>query len=207
MSFVPFVSDAREVWKLYGEASGKLAFDIGANGGMVTELLVDHFDRVIAIEPASESLEKLRHVADINPNVTILPIAVSDHDDGVVLRETTLTTQFGELFTEVATSLEWGTDTGTRRVPSMTLDQVAEQYGQPDFIKIDTEGHESHVLRGGKDTLRAAATVIVEIHAAEYGAEWQEFFVGTGRDFTEHRPYRPISIHYDNHFWITSGVS
>jgi hypothetical protein len=36
----------------------------------------------------------------------------------------------------------------TRQVQLVTLDQLIARYGTPDFIKIDTKGYESQVLKG-----------------------------------------------------------
>ena len=51
-AYVNFQSDAASVWKMLRAVSGKRAFDIGANGGLVSRTLARRFDEVIACEPA-----------------------------------------------------------------------------------------------------------------------------------------------------------
>ena len=52
-----------------------------------------------------------------------------------------------------------------RQVPTVTLDQVVadDDLPGPFLIKLDTEGHEMHVLRGAEATLRSAGMVIIEV--------------------------------------------
>jgi hypothetical protein len=47
----------------------------------------------------------------------------------------------------------------------VTIDQMARQFGPPSHIKIDVEGHEAAVLRGGADTLCDSSPLLfIELH-------------------------------------------
>ncbi len=50
-----------------------------------------------------------------------------------------------------------------------TLDSVLRQQGfrQPEFIKIDVQGYELEVLRGGRETLNAAEAIVMEVSLLE----------------------------------------
>ncbi len=52
-----------------------------------------------------------------------------------------------------------------RRVPTITLDEITAdgKLPEPYLIKLDTEGHELHVLRGAEQCLRRAGMVIIEV--------------------------------------------
>jgi FkbM family methyltransferase len=57
------------------------------------------------------------------------------------------------------------TTTGNVLTDAVTVDMLAEEYGQPDVIFIDTEGYEGEVLKGAKTALQASPDVFVEVHA------------------------------------------
>ena len=48
---------------------------------------------------------------------------------------------------------------------TITVDQMASEFGPPTHIKIDVEGYEAAVLRGAKDTLsRFSPILFLELH-------------------------------------------
>ena len=49
----------------------------------------------------------------------------------------------------------------TQLVPTTTLDALARELAPPDLVKIDVEGAEDLVLRGGRDLLENARPVVV----------------------------------------------
>lgn len=54
------------------------------------------------------------------------------------------------------------------KVPVVSLMYLAERYGVPDFIKVDVEGAEYDVIKGGLDVLRKnRIKLLVEVHSAE----------------------------------------
>jgi hypothetical protein len=93
-------------------------------------------------------------------------------------------------------------------VASITLDTLLERYGPPDFIKIDTEGHEVEVLRGGARLFAEHhPAIIVEVHRAENGPLVRELLAGY--DLTELRHsagVRQGGPTWLNHFWLTEGT-
>ncbi len=197
---VDYQSDAQSIWAVLQEASGTLAFDIGANGGLVACSLAERFETVIACEPAVESYAHLVETA--SPNVTPLNVAVSAQAGTITLRETALTGILGELFT--GDSLPWGDHVGYREVAACTLDGLAVIYGTPDFIKVDTEGHESQVLAGGMGVLATHPNFVIEIHSQENGAAVRHALnaVNLPYDMHHHNAYRTDSAWRRHHYWL-----
>lgn len=202
MSWIEAFTDAREVNRLMVTIGGKLAFDIGANGGYVAKLLTRTFDQVVAVEPCIESFEHLVPRCPID-NLTCLNMAVSDHIGSVELGVKSWTESHGELFTGDSLEL-WGPDFDRRTVPCTTLDHLAKKYGYPDFVKIDTEGHESKIVDGAHDVFYQAPRFSIEIHSIENGEYIKEFLAGHHLEYTtyRHSEYQPGDDNDLNHYWL-----
>ena len=133
--------------------------DVGANRGIYAYCALRHFRTVIAAEANPAMVAGLRRI--IKRENTVLSVALSD-----AVGETTLhiPTHHGR---DVSTrcSLQRDANPGfglrTVTVPTTTIDELA--LARVGVIKIDVEGHESAVLRGARQTLRATQpTCIVE---------------------------------------------
>src|SRR5205823_5452399 len=105
-------------------------------------VLIRSFTTVISFEPCAESWAEL--VARHGRDVTAVNVAVTDHDGTLVLHEAQESIKTGQLVSHEG--LHWGPIVGHREVPAVTLDSLASTYGWPDFLKVDTEGHEAEVL-------------------------------------------------------------
>ncbi len=138
---------------------GHQVLDIGAAAGYYTLLsakLVGTTGRVVSFEPDPNNLQFLRSHVEQNglSQVTILPIALADE---------TGTARFGG-----------GTGTGTGRlcengvvqVSVQRLDDTAADMGlRPQHLKIDVEGAEMAVLRGGQKLIRThRPTIFLSTH-------------------------------------------
>ncbi len=123
---------------------GSLCFDLGAHLGDKTEIFLKLGGRVIAVEPNPMCLETLRWRYGKNSKVTIVPKAISDQPG-------TATLHFGRSAAMASLREDWSD--GKREAPPVevtidTIDALIEQFGVPDFIKIDVEGLETKVIGG-----------------------------------------------------------
>jgi FkbM family methyltransferase len=198
-------TDTAEVTKWLQQVQGHIAFDIGANAGFLTEDLSQRFKTVVAVEPAVESYDVL-HARWHLKNVIPVNMAVSDHEGEVELGIKKDTKKMGELFTGDSLPF-WGPDLGRRTVKCTTLDALAKEYGYPDFIKIDTEGHESYIMDGGHKCMNTfrRPKLCIEIHDEQAGANIQGYLTDQGFPFyiVRHHDYEVADI-YPNHYWILS---
>lgn len=153
-------------------AGGRTAIDVGANRGDVTERLLESFDRVHAFEPHPDACRELRQRAS---RATVHQRAVGDEDHTVTLNlyeDSLQTSMFGDRDLD---TLPRGASTGTVTVSQVTLD--GQGFDDVDFIKIDVEGMECHVLRGAERLLRdQQPRLLIEIHSAANG-EWCRGFL------------------------------
>jgi FkbM family methyltransferase len=142
---------------------GQVAVDIGCHKGAYTYWMrrrVGPSGSVFAFEPQPRQIEYLRGAfsAMCYDNVEIIPMAVSDVEGELPLYVPHGSTHGASLAKTVPRSL---------LVPATTLDAFfADRPHGPDFIKIDVEGHELAVLRGGQHTLAThRPTLLVECEA------------------------------------------
>jgi FkbM family methyltransferase len=147
-------------------------FDIGAHTGLYSLVFARRARRVCAFEPWPRNIGWLHRTLERNGagNVTIVPWAVS--------RET------GELsFREGAhNSMGRIDESGTFPVFAVSLrDFIARRGHRPDVLKIDTEGAETDVLRGGLEYLRERRpALLLSVHGAQRRAECLELLRGLG---------------------------
>jgi FkbM family methyltransferase len=197
------LTDTREIHDLYPTFQGELAFDVGANGGHLANVFARLFTTVIACEPSDEPYNYL--VSHAAANVKALNVAVTSHDGPLALQQREMSEQRGYLFT--GNSLrEWGNLVAEVEVEGVTLDTLTATYGTPDFVKIDTEGHEALVVRGGTDTFATRPAFLIEIHSVDNGNEIAGLLTDWGLPFREvrHESHEVGTDAWLSHYWITS---
>jgi FkbM family methyltransferase len=124
---------------------GALYFDIGAHiGDKTKEFLVAGASKVIAVEPTPDLFQI------VDPRVILVQKAVSNKQGRAKFRLSSHTTissleekwhtqgRFAPLFSDSKIII----------VETVTLNSLVDEYGLPDFCKIDVEGHEYAVLEG-----------------------------------------------------------
>lgn len=191
--------DQAGAWDIIEGAHGHLAFDIGGNVGQAARVLSQHFATVVSCEPCVEAFDIL--LVESAPNVVPLPVAVSSEHGTVTLTESEFSISTGQLTT--GAGLAWGKTVGARTVDAVTLDELIDHYGEPQFVKIDTEGHEVAVLEGWTHPKCAA---LIEVHRAEHEAPIRAMWPGPLRKLIHERRVGPMAYH--NHFWLTTvGVA
>lgn len=144
----------REAMKaFYGRfvKAGDLCFDVGANLGNRTEILLALGARIVCIEPQPACIKKLWKLFGKNANVVIVGAAVGEKEGrgglAICEEEPTISTMSEKWKSEgrFAGKNQW---TKTVPVEVTTLDCLIARYGTPAFCKIDVEGFEVPVLRG-----------------------------------------------------------
>ena len=139
-------------------------FDIGANAGFYTLLANSKGAEVHSFEPFPPTFALLKKNVKRNNRlrkIAVHQVAVSDKN-GVVYMEK-----------KERLGLSQISEKGTIQVPSLTLDQFPVV---PTIMKVDVEGHELQVFKGGEKMLRKYMPIIV----AEGSPEIVEFLTSLG---------------------------
>jgi len=150
MSLLPFLIEP-----------GDLSVDVGGNRGTYAYLLNRLCGRVEVFEPNPACLKVLQGWARRHRSVTIHPVALSDHPGSTELHVPVDDTGMEH---DASGSLELHGFTRSRpqAVALRTLDSY--EFDDVCFLKIDVEGHETHVLRGASQLLaHSRPTILVEI--------------------------------------------
>jgi FkbM family methyltransferase len=143
---------------------GARVFDIGAHHGVVAMMLareVGASGSVLAVEPNPHNAAVALKNRDLNGmrQIEIVEAAVSDRSGTVVFNA------------GLDGQLDDGTGAGGRMsVACVTLDELAQRHGMPDFVMIDVEGAECKVLEKGEQVLRSGVDFAVEVHV-NFGLE------------------------------------
>ena len=129
---------------------GGCFYDIGSNWGFFSLYTASRGDgvKIHAFEPIPSTYADLVHCIDqagLNHQVTSHNMAVSEADGELVFQ-----VPFHSASAQAGNDGRIGSDVKvqTAKIDSLALDR-------PDFIKIDAEGHEAAVLKGGLATLRS----------------------------------------------------
>jgi FkbM family methyltransferase len=149
---------------------GSVAIDVGANIGMFTvplALAVGAGGRVLAVEPSPENVLRLVRNLELNAlgNVEVHDVALAEEEGEVLLR-----LGADPAFHSTATIVRSRETDDCTLVGACTLDGVWREAGSPvvSFLKIDTEGGELDVLKGGVELLRASRpSILIEAKGSE----------------------------------------
>tara|TARA_B100000029_G_scaffold96671_1_gene86784 strand:- start:1712 stop:2851 length:1140 start_codon:yes stop_codon:yes gene_type:complete len=128
-------------------------YDVGAAGGVYTPFKsgAKEWAQVVGFEPNLESYEELRERIN-SKNIRIFPVAITDQDAPVTLYA-------GVDRSRTQSSLmpieELGLEQRPMPVNGMRLDSLTAKLNipPPDFLKLDAEGSEDKILRGGTKML------------------------------------------------------
>lgn len=183
---------------------GDLAFDIGANCGQSVRRLLPNYLQVVAVEPADESFDILDAEYGTDPRVTTVHMACTDRP-GVVSLDVRDVIGTGQLTTGELGEMPWGEKRSVREVQATTVDRLTVDFGDPDVLKVDTEGHELFVLQGATETLRTHPYLLVEIHSRRTGEACHDLLVDAGYDNLEIVAHQVAGVgawQARNHYWL-----
>jgi FkbM family methyltransferase len=149
---------------------GMVVWDVGANVGLFTfaaAFAAGPAGRVLAVEADSWLAKLIEHSAQEAPaayaRVETMVAAVSDVC-GVAELCIAQRGRAGNHLQTASGSTQTGGTREIRQVAAVTLDELLNQYAEPQIVKIDVEGAELLCLRGAERLLRAVRpTLLCEV--------------------------------------------
>ena len=142
---------------LFKSKKPSLVFDIGSNVGDHSYIFSSLCERLVCVEPDEQNNLILHTRFGDNKQVTIIKKAVTDKVGTAIFHMEAEGSVFNTLSDKWVNTLSATNKTRfeethkfnlDREVQTTTLGKLIEQFGIPDYIKIDVEGFEKEVVSG-----------------------------------------------------------
>lgn len=148
---------------------GSVFYDVGGNSGYYSLLAKESFDKIYTFEPSkkSQKIIKINLRLNTQSNCILQEFGLSDSDSVLEFHTYSSTGNDSLIERKIPKNHELK-HTGTTKVSVKKMDSLCN-FGidDPDFIKIDVEGAELFVLRGGVELLkRSSPSLIIEYSEA-----------------------------------------
>jgi len=148
---------------------GDIVVEVGANIGyyaLFESQLIGEKGRIYAIEPVSSNLELLRKNIELNgySNIDLYPFAIGESNG---IHSMYLTTWRNKpSLRDITGTRKEKHFTEEIKVEVMAFDDFIKDKSYPNFVRMDVEGYEYHIIRGMKDTLqrKLPLTLLIEFH-------------------------------------------
>ena len=148
-----------------------LVLDVGANTGQFAEQarhFLDYNKKIISFEPMSNSFDDLQEKATSDPLWEPFQIALGDENGSQVINIAG-NSYSSSLLDMLETHLNSAPESryiGTEEIEVKTLDSIFSDLCVDEsniFLKIDTQGFESKVLKGAENSLNKIHTIQIEM--------------------------------------------
>lgn len=141
----------------------ELFVDIGANYGTHSLIFLVHNIATITFEPNASCHREFRNYCELNGvEPRIESVALGEHEDIVELWYPEHSTWLGTTNREVLSELQAIEETVCQKVKQKRLDDYLDEFADRKvLVKIDTEGNELSVLRGGRRTLAEKRPLVI----------------------------------------------
>lgn len=159
----------RRDWLVFQTIPIRTVLDIGANTGQFARMIHGLCPQaaIHAFEPIGVCAEELKGVLSSIPGARVYPWALGDTTERIMMNRSLYSPCSSLLKPNSRMELEYpdGARVQPERVEMRRLDDVVTNIDlDPDvLVKIDVQGYELHVMRGGAETLRKVRWLAIEV--------------------------------------------
>ena len=187
-------------------------YDVGANIGLYSWLCrkLSSNRKILAFEPDPKNFELLQMTKENSKikNINLFNIALSNRMETVSFQQDTLTSATGMISDGQTPWIEkyLGQETNSIQVNTDYLDNKTFKRQDPSLIKIDVEGHELEVLRGGEKKLSQCKPLLLIESFPPNLDRVVNFLTKLGYQFWDSDLNKPLSSQTSNLFaWHENG--
>lgn len=159
----------RRDWAVFQTIPIRTVLDIGANTGQFARMIHGLCPQaaIHAFEPIGVCAEELKGILSSIPGARVYPWALGDTTERIMMNRSLFTPCSSLLKPNARMELEYpdGARVQSEQVEMRRLDDAVSGIDlEPDvLVKIDVQGYELHVLRGGAETLRRVRWLAIEV--------------------------------------------
>ncbi len=144
--------------------------DVGANRGQFARKVLPLFPAaaLYSFEPLPSACRELRKLADTHPNMHVRQLALGDRPGAAIFHEHVDHTPSSSLLSATPESRRLFPQTSRQQETEVEISTLDEQFPKPEdlirqvLLKLDVQGYEDRVLRGGRKLLNYVDIVITE---------------------------------------------
>jgi FkbM family methyltransferase len=156
-----------EKWEWIGKFSINTIIDVGANQGQFAEKILKVFPKgmLYCFEPLPDVFNQLRINFGDKKNVHLYNFGLGEKDEEVMIfnNEYSPSSSLLEMLDLHKKNFNFAVKTSPKTISIKRLDEFeAELTQKPILIKIDVQGYEMQVLRGGEKVIEEAEIIIIE---------------------------------------------
>ena len=151
----------------------RTVIDVGGSHGQFAREILSHFPaaEIYSFEPIPECFSELEQLAHDNPKLRVFQLALSDQSGVQSFNVSGFndSSSFQSMRPEHLDAWPHTAYKKTIEVKKSTLDEFFRERvpDRPIFLKLDVQGHEMSVLRGGRETLSKCQRVMLECNFAD----------------------------------------
>jgi FkbM family methyltransferase len=150
-------------------------YDVGANYGFYTYLALEFCKEVHSFEPLPDVFENLKINLENIENVFLNQVALSDKDGKAKIyltKSSRLDASGSSTIVEENLNAHYYKFSDSLDIETTTLDNYLKNHNKPTIIKLDVEGAESLVIKGGYEFFKNNSPIIaMEVWSSKEGGE------------------------------------